>query len=100
VSVLSRGAKAKIAFSVVQTIAISVVNKHSFWSICNLTMHKKHCQFIGISPEGVGIKGIASLLAAPFAFCQMVIVIGIDYGEFALSERYEFCPVAFECGEY
>ena len=49
--------------------------------------------FTQMNPPG-GIKGVFALNRVPFVFVQSLVIFGVHYGVFALSERYPAKGVA------
>ena len=55
----------------------------------NLAMHLNVLPlvFTNMNPPD-GIKGVFALIRMPFVFAQALVIFGVHYGVFALSERY------------
>jgi len=80
VEILSLCASAQIGLSVVQAVAVYMVNDKAFRSAGNLAVH---CDYIG-TIRSKGVEVVFSSATVPFVFGQAFIIIGVDNREFAL----------------
>jgi hypothetical protein len=72
-------AKAEITLSIVETIAIYMVNNQTFRGMHNPAVHTNPMPFSAYTAKGV--KSVSILLTAPFVFYEVLVIIGVDYCE-------------------
>ena len=67
---------------------VDVVNEHTGWAFHNLAVHQDFGS-LSVFRDGLtqGIESIAHLSGGPSVFCQILIVVWVNYGVFAFCQR-------------
>jgi len=66
---------------------VSVVNYQSFGCIGNQAVHSD----LAASDASYGVECVGRFCGGPFVLAKLVVVVGVNDGEFALGKRYELC---------
>ena len=88
--VLGARGGAEICVSIIQAVMIYVVYEHRSGDLENLAVHLNDdslsTSVLAYISHGVKCAGAPD--DVPFVFCEPVVILRIDYGVFALCQRY------------